>query len=503
LSLRLRILVVMLVLVTTGPLAMALLVRREARPHVFGATEDSLAETAVVLASLVEASMRAEPDSLRRSERGDWGGQQLAPPAQGRSHSLPVTDPLRKTLDLALHRTLHARIYSIDKTRLDLRVYVTDARGVVLFDSDQGRDEGRDYSQWRDVARALRGEYGSRATRQKPGDPFSAVFYVAVPLRHADRIVGTLAVGKPAGDVKSLVASLERAIALAGLGTLAAAVLLGLVLARWVTGPIERLAGYAAAVGEGRRPPMPPLGTHEVAALGRTLESMRDALDGRRDVEGYVRGLTHETKAPLAAIRASAELLEEGLPPADEERFLANIRSEVERLQSLVDRLLELSALEARHSLAGVTPVDLAAIAAEVAKSVAPLAAQKDVAVDVAMEGVPALPGDPLLLRQALMNLVHNAVRWTPAGGRIRIAAETDDARVAVHVDDTGPGVADYAQPRVFERFYSVPPPGEPRGTGLGLPFVREVAVLHGGEARLENRREGGARATLALPRAR
>lgn len=476
-SIRWRILLASILLGAAGLLVMAWLVVNDVRPHTFGTTEDSLAETAVVLASLLEAQ-----------------------PAEGELS----LDALRATMDRALHRPLKARIYDIEKTAVELRVYVTDARGIVRYDSDGGKDEGQDYSTWRDVSRALRGEYGARASRRAPHDAFSSVFYVTVPLRRGEQVVGALSVGKQAKDVKGLVYSLNRKIAVAWLLGLGAATAISLALAAWITRPMERLGAYARDVGAGRRPPLPELGSKELRELGRTLEAMRGALDGRRDVAGYVRGLTHETKAPLSAIRAAAELLDEGLPPEDQRRFLTNIRTEAARLEQLVDRILELSALEARHSLKDVRPLDLAGIFHEVAESAQPIADQKGVALEVqvpaaAVSGatLPVPSGDPLLVRQALLNLVHNSLRWTPPEGRVVVAASATVGDVVLTVSDSGPGVPDYALPHVFEKFYSLAAPGEARGTGLGLPFVREVALLHGGDATLENSPGGGTRACL------
>jgi two-component system sensor histidine kinase CreC len=136
----------------------------------------------------------------------------------------------------------------------------------------------------------------------------------------------------------------------------------------------------------------------------------------------------------------------------------------------------------------------------EVLDAAASLAHRKGVELENATPVLPSVVGDALLLRQALFNLVHNAVTATPAGGRITVGAQTDQRSVTLTVSDTGSGVPAYALPRVFDRFYSLTPGtnGSP-GSGLGLPFVREVALLHGGEARLENRPEGGACATLRL----
>jgi two-component system sensor histidine kinase CreC len=472
-TIRARLLFAFAALVAAGLLVMARLVLSDVRPHTFGATEDSLAETAVLLASLVEADSAG-------------GALQL--------------DRLRATVEGAAQRPLDARIYDLHKRAVELRVYVTDARGIVVFDSDGGQAVGRDYSRWRDVKQALERGYGARASRRDPKDPYSSVFYVAVPVRRGDQVAGVLAVGKQARDVKQLVASLDRKVGLAGLLALAAATAAALLLTAWITRPLSRLAGYARAVAGGQRPPLPPLETREVLELGRDFETMRMALEGRRDVEGYVRSLTHETKAPLAAIRASAELLHEGLPLDAQRRFLENILTETERLQQLVDRILELSALEARSSLDRVEAVDLGALGREVALSVEPLARERGLRVSADTGAAGQVPGDPLLLRQALLNLVHNALRWTPRGGQVEIVGRRTPQAIELQVLDTGSGVPDYGLPRVFEKFYSLAPPGEPRSTGLGLPFVREVLALHGGTVRVENRAEGGARATLSLP---
>jgi len=109
--------------------------------------------------------------------------------------------------------------------------------------------------------------------------------------------------------------------------------------------------------------------------------------------------------------------------------------------------------------------------------------------------------GEAFLLRQALANLLDNAIDFSPDGSRITLLLETGAAKHALIVRDQGAGVPDYALPRVFERFYSLARPGTQRkSSGLGLPFVREVAVLHGGEVALRNLPEGGVEARLVLP---
>lgn len=463
------------VLLAGGTLALAWWLASGIRLQPLKATEESLVETATLLASLVASS----------------------------SHQLALDlEPLRQTVEGALASELAATIYELDKTSLSLRVYATDARGIVVYDSEGDSAVGEDYSQWNDVARTLKGEYGARATRSDPADFYSTVMYVAAPIRIDGQLAGVVTVGKPVSSVKLFMASASRSVVAASLVAALVAAVASLLIATWITVPVRRLAAHAEAIAGGQRPPFPSLGAGEIAALGRAFESMRDALEGKHYVEDYVRSLTHEIKGPLSAIRAAGELLEEeGMPREDRQRFLANIRTESARLQLLVDRLLDLAAVETRRSLHAPATLDVVEVVQDVVASAHPLARQKGIILDVDAPERLSLLGDRLLIRQALFNLLKNAIAATPSPGQVTVRVHPENERVDLVVLDTGPGVPEFALPRVFEKFYSLPstPDGDP-GTGLGLPFVREVALLHGGEASLENRPEGGARATLRLP---
>jgi two-component system sensor histidine kinase CreC len=417
------------------------------------------------------------------------------------ANELPVGE-LRSALDIALARDLQARIQQLEKRSLGLRVYLTDARGVVVFDSAGGAEVGKNYSRWQDVSRTLRGEYGARATRGVADDPRTSIHYVAAPIRRQGRIVGVLSVGKPVRELSGLIAAMRARITHAGLFGLALAVAAGTGLAFWVSRPLRRLVAFSNEVTAGRRVAAPRLYGREMRELGRSLDAMREVLSGRRQAEGAIRGLTHEIKAPLAGIQASAELLGEEVPPAERRRFLGHIVTEAGRIRTLVDRALELTAREGRSALEVRSLVELRTLVDEVVAAEDAVAAQKEVRLLARAAHGFTVRGDALLLRQAVRNLVHNAIRATPAGGTVTVSAEAEGEKAVIAVEDTGPGVPDYALPRLFERFYSMALPGEPcRGTGLGLAFVREVALLHGGEASLANRPGGGARASLSLPR--
>lgn len=435
--------------------------------------EESLVDTAHILAAFVETDM-----------------------LQGRIEQTL----LRAALGNAYRRRFEARIFGITKRQVDLRVYMTDANGIVLFDSAE-RDEGQDYRNWRDVRLALTGEYGARTTLEDPDRPESAVMYVAAPIHDDDAIVGVISVGKPVAAQRELVATARQKLLYVGLITLTAFFFLMLVLSVWLARPVGFTADLRRVLRqEGIRHPgrlLRRLGTVTKAAFN----DMRDALAGRSYTEEYVQTLTHELKSPLTAIRGAAELLREPMPDAQRLRFANNISEQVQRLQVLADRLLELASLEKRRTLDDIKEVELSSLAQDVITAMEPTARRKDITLRNSIAAGIQVEGEVFLLHQALINLLANAIDFSPAGTAVEIAAVEAGRHIELTVRDSGPGVPDYALDRVFERFYSLrrPDTGK-KGTGLGLAFVREVAHLHGGEVHLANHAEGGAIATLALP---
>lgn len=412
------------------------------------------------------------------------------------------TGRFREAFRRAAAREFVAQIFSKKKTSVDLHLYITDANGLVVFDSDAGRAEGQDYSRRNDVYLTLSGKYGARSTRQDKQDSTSSVLYVAAPIMNGERIAGVLTVSKPQKSMATFMQQARHRIMLTGLIAATIVVLVGSIFSTWLTRPIQHLTTYAKAVRDGRRVPLPKLGSSEVATLGRTIEDMRDALEGRKYVEHYVQTLTHEIKSPVAAIRGAAELLQEEMPAAQRDRFMHNILTETIRIQEIVDRLLLLSAVEAKKTLEERKQVDLAGVLQNAIASVEPQATSKKITVEELPKDEDCIiEGDGFLLEKALLNLLQNAVAFAPEDGRITISLKSDGPRCRISVEDNGPGIPDFAQARVFERFYSLPRPDTgKKSSGLGLAFVKEVAVLHGGTVTLENRDGGGVRATLALP---
>ena len=412
--------------------------------------------------------------------------------------------PFARRLEAYAARNPNARIYHRLKNTVDYRVYITNATGKVIYDSE---DEalGQDFSQWRDVRLTLRGEYGARSTRVDPADERTSVMHVAAPIRDGNRLIGVLTVAKPTASVQPFIDRSQRRVLNYGVLLLGSSLVIGLAFTFWLTRSVNRLVRYATAVADGVRVELPPLGGSELSLLGRTLETMRERLEGKQYVERYVQTLTHEMKSPLTSIIGTAELLEGEMPPADRQRFLGRLRGEAERLRDVTDRMLCLAAVEHRQGLRDVASIDAADLVARAIEARAVQCAARGVTcANGIAPGTLSVRGERFLLEQALGNLLDNAIAFSPVGGRIEVAATRVDGTdggapgVEFAVRDHGPGIPDYAVPRVFGRFFCLPAPDTDRkGTGLGLPFVAEVATLHGGSASVTNHPEGGATARL------
>ena len=445
----------------------------EAEPGIRQATEETLVDTAHVLAELAAPELAAG-----RIGRGSFAAAFAA--AQG--------------------RTPQADIWGIRKESVDFRVYVTDAAGKVLFDSE-GSAVGADYSQWRDVARVLRGEYGARSTRENPDDPTSSVMYVAAPVLQDGKLIGVLSLAKPLATVLPYIDRAEQRVRRAGYTLLAASALIGLAFSAWLTWSINRLRAYARDVAEGRKAEPPTGGGRQFSELARALASMREKLEGKQYVERYVQNLAHEMKSPLTAVVGAAEILEGDPPAADRQRFAASIAEQAARLQAIIERMLMLARVEQLQAPEGAAAIDLAALLQRCIDDRALALQSRQLTCRLDVTAPLATRGDPFLLQQAVLNLLDNAIEFSPAGSAIEITLTAAGDRAEIHVRDHGSGAPDYALPQLFDRFYSLPRPATgKKSTGLGLALVREVARLHGGEADFANHPEGGGLARIVLP---
>jgi two-component system, OmpR family, sensor histidine kinase CreC len=444
---------------------------QQVKPGVRATQEDALVDTAYLLAAVVADDVKA----------GRTGDSQL----------MARIGSVRK-------RSADVKIAGFVKPDFNYRVYITDARGIVIFDST-GTDVGKDYSKWNDVYRTLRGQYGARSTRAVYGDDLSTVMHVAAPVRDGDKIIGVLTVAKPNSAVQPFVERSQQIILQRGALLLGLSLLIGGAFAWWLTHSLRKLMLYIGDVEAGKKVALPALGNNEIGTLGRALEAMREKLEGKEYVEELMQTMAHELKSPIAAIQGSAELMQEDMPADQRRHFLANILNQNARQKQLIDKLLALVRVEKQQHLAAPSQVNLRELAAQARDDCAARLAARGLTLVLDAEDI-TLAADALLLRQALGNLLDNAIDFSPRGATVTLSVARRGDSAVISVRDHGPGIPDYAQERLFERFYSLPRPEGAKSTGLGLPFVREAAALHRGRVSVANADGGGVLAVLELP---
>ena len=227
-----------------------------------------------------------------------------------------------------------------------------------------------------------------------------------------------------------------------------------------------------------------PLSEPPSADILLTIHDSTEVVQAETSRREFVSNVSHELRNPLAAIRAMVETLETGEVDDREvvRNFLERISRDVDRMSTLVDDLLELSRLESGQiplQLAEVAPVNLLR---DALARFEPLARERDITLNLAPPPpLPSLNADPDRLNQVLINLLENALRFTPPGGRIILGAHNLDGSIKFRVEDSGVGIAREHLPHVFERFYKVDRSRRDSGTGLGLAIVRQIVEAHGG----------------------
>jgi len=478
-SIRTRIFFVFAMAVIAGFASLAYWISSDVADRYSESFEEIMVDTANLLAEIITTDMNS----------GDAPLQKL--------------DEAFKRLQL---RRFSAQIYELEKTSVDIQVYVTDDKGIVVFDSDKGKAVGEDYSEWRDVHRTLLGEYGARATHVpdaiSPGDPAEklTIAYVAAPIYQQEKIAGVVSVAKPKSNIDRFVANAKSNLMLAVLISVILVLLLGLMLYIWVSRPMQTLVDYANSISRGERMQLPQLGDNEIGKVGEAIDSMRQALEGKQYVERYVQSLTHEIKSPLTGIHAAAELLNRDLPDEKRAQFIQTILTETERLNVFASRLLQLAAVEKRRDIEKRESFSVEVLLKDIIEAHAPECESRHLVVTLNQAASQVIHGDPFLIRQAIDNLYRNAMEFSPVGGKITLDLHPQDNHAFIDITDQGPGVPDYVGERVFERFFSLPRPDTgQKSTGLGLNFAREVAELHDGKLVLENRNPG-ILARLILP---
>lgn len=289
---------------------------------------------------------------------------------------------------------------------------------------------------------------------------------------------------------------------------LGAITLIGGFLARRALRPIDRMVGLARRIGASNlRQRLPDPGSRdEVGRLAATLNEMLDRIERAFEHQRrFTADASHELRSPLSRLRSEVEVtLRRPRAAPEYEAVLRSALEEVERLSRLSEELLALARLDAGEGAEpSQVPVPLAPLVEEELKRLEAEAGERRLAV--VLEGHPglAVQGTPeALLRLVVANLLHNAVKFSPPGGRVTVTVAPEGAQGILAVSDTGPGIPPEDLPRVFDRFYRASASRSPDvpGVGLGLAIARAIVEAHGGRIAVQSTPGGGATFTVRLP---
>ncbi|WP_050426153.1 sensor histidine kinase [Bradyrhizobium tropiciagri] len=378
-----------------------------------------------------------------------------------------------------------------EKTKGTIKTWLN--RGDLPIYRELGPEGGKGYSE---VAQSLEGMKGSAV---RVTDRGAIIVSVAVPVQHFRAVRGALMLTTQGDDIDQLVMSERLAILKIGGVASAVMIMLSLLLASTIAGPVRRLAESAERVRHriqtrveipdftGRR--------DEIGHLSGALRDMTNALYSRIEaIEMFAADVAHELKNPLTSLRSAVETLPLARNENSRSRLLAVIEHDVKRLDRLISDISDASRLDAEMQRQDMAPVDLRRLLTTLTGVANETRLGHDVAVEARFEGrgptdTLSVPGHDSRLGQVISNLLSNAQSFSKPGDKVRIVCRRTRGEVEIVVDDDGPGIGEDALERIFERFYTDRPhQGFGQNSGLGLSISKQIIEAHGGRIWAENR---------------
>ncbi len=364
-------------------------------------------------------------------------------------------------------------------------------RGDLPLYKELGPDNGKGYPE---IGQALAGLHASMVRINDRGE---VIVSVAVPVQRFRAVRGALMLSTQGADIDDMVEAERLAIVKVFLVAAAVMIVLSMLLAGTIAGPVRRLAEGAERVRRRirTRVEIPDFTRRkdEIGHLSGALRDMTDALYSRIEaIESFAADVSHELRNPLTSLRSAVETLPMAKTDANRKRLLDVIEHDVKRLDRLISDISDASRLDAELQRQEAAPVDLARLLDALVTAANEIHSD-DVKVTLRFEGgAPSqfkVPGHDSRIGQVVSNLIDNARSFSPAGGTVRITCRKLKNDVEIVVDDDGPGIQPDALDKIFERFYTDRPhQGFGQNSGLGLSISQQIVEAHGGSIRVENR---------------
>ena len=442
---------------------------QQVKPNVRQVVEDTLAENANIIAMLVA-------EDVHENKVG--------------------TAQFDEKIQKALNRKLNANIWQHNKKEINQQIYITDAKGTVIYDS-QGIATGQDYSRWNDVYLTLQGKYGVRSTRSYEGDPNSSTMFIAAPIYYQtaqnqqQKLIGVVSIGKPNSSVQPYIQRAEDQLLRQAAWITLLSLFLASLVAYWLKHSIDRVRKYAQALAPVNQTPY-FRSAKELNQVAQAVENMREKLEDRAYVEHYVNTLTHELKGPLTAIQASAELLKEDLPLNDQQQFAQHIHAQSQRLKLLIDRMLLLTRLEKSKHQIELQNFNLSKLIQQVLDQQASQLQSKKIQCLLDIEANCMIHADRFWLQRTIANILDNALDFSAESSKILIQLHRQAHQsIQLQIFNEGEWIPEYALSQVFDTYFSLPRPiTQQRSSGIGLSIVKQVIEQHHGQIQIQNIQE-------------
>ncbi len=378
-----------------------------------------------------------------------------------------------------------------ERTMIAIRTWLN--RGDLPIYRELGPENGSGYQE---VAQALNGQKSSMVRVNDRGE---VIVSVAVPVQRTRAVHGALMLSTQGDDIDQMVTAERLAILKVGGVASAVMIVLSLLLASTIAGPVRRLADSAERVRRRirTRVEIPDFTRRrdEIGHLSGALRDMTDALYNRIEaIEMFAADVAHELKNPLTSLRSAVETLPLAKSETSRSRLLAVIEHDVRRLDRLISDISDASRLDAELQRQDMTLVDLRRLLTTLTSVANETRLGNDIVVECRFEGrgladIFSVPGHDSRLGQVISNLLVNGQSFSEPGGKVRIVCRRVRSEIEIVIDDDGPGIREDALERIFERFYTDRPhQGFGQNSGLGLSISKQIIEAHGGRIWAENR---------------
>lgn len=386
-----------------------------------------------------------------------------------------------------------------------IRGVVVNPAYTVLFDTNQEADLiGKVFM--RDILKtAFEGDQAHALNRTESDIHMMSV---AVPVKTGGRIVGAVYLIESVSDIDKTIGYIKMNLFLFSALISILVGMLSLGMSYIVTSPVDEVISVAKEISKGNfEKRIAVKGHNELAQMAQTLNFMSSELENLEEKrKKFVSDVSHELKTPLATIKLICDSIvsAQDPDPAMTQEFLGDLSEEVDRLTRIVERLLALTKLDSQQDDLNLTPVDFVVMLNAISRKLTTNAEAKDIVLytDFTAEALEPILLDYDKIWEAVYNITDNAIKYSPAGGFVKMSLMKDDHNIIVRVEDNGPGIPDNEKEHIFERFYRLDDSRarDTGGTGLGLAIAKEAVALHGGRIEVSSEGQVGSIFSIYLP---